>query len=80
MSIRGCQKTSAPYLSLMDDPGLERALAAAGNRAELARRLGLSRQAIAKWRRIPADQIIAVEAATGIPRETLRPDLYRREA
>ncbi len=48
--------------------------------SELARQIGISRQAIHLWQRagqIPAEYVVAIEAATGIPREMLRPDLYR---
>jgi DNA-binding transcriptional regulator YdaS (Cro superfamily) len=61
----------------MRDPGLRKAIEAAGSRSELARRLGISQQAVSQWRTIPPRQIVAVEQATGVPREELRPDLYR---
>lgn len=50
-----------------------------GNRAALARELGLTKAAVYAWRRVPSDRVIAVERVTGIPRELLRPDLYIRE-
>jgi TorA maturation chaperone TorD len=31
---------------------------------------------VSGWKRIPPDRVLAVEAATGIPRTALRPDLY----
>lgn len=46
---------------------------------ELAYILKISRPAISKWRkrgRIPAERVLAVERATGISRNILRPDLY----
>lgn len=61
----------------MSDQGLTKAIEAAGSRSELARRLGISQQAVSQWRTIPLRQIVAVEQATGVPREELRPDLYR---
>ena len=60
------------------DPGLLKAIEAAGSTAKLARKLDISQQAVAQWRTIPAHQIVAVERVTGIPREELRPELYRR--
>lgn len=57
--------------------GLDKAIAAAGSQAELARRLGLNRATICEWTQVPARHIVAVEMATGVPREELRPDLYR---
>lgn len=59
---------------------LKQAIAAAGNRSQLASFLKISRQAVNKWTRIPAERVVDVEKATGIPREKLRPDLYRRQA
>lgn len=51
-----------------------------GATAELARVLGVTPAAIRQWDgHIPAERVVAVEAATGIPREALRPDLFRRE-
>jgi TorA maturation chaperone TorD len=57
-------------------PGLEAAIRAAGGITELARRVGVSQPSISNWSRIPADRVLAVEAATGIARAILRPDLY----
>jgi DNA-binding transcriptional regulator YdaS (Cro superfamily) len=45
--------------------------------AVVARALGLTPQAVSAWRRFPAERLLEIEAATGIPREQLRPDLYR---
>jgi DNA-binding transcriptional regulator YdaS (Cro superfamily) len=58
--------------------GLRLAIEAAGGMGQLGRKLGISAQAVQQWRRVPAHQIVAVEKATGIPREELRPDLYRK--
>lgn len=58
--------------------GLEAAIIATGSRSELARRLGISRGAIHFWKKIPAERVVEIEQITGVPRETLRPDLYRR--
>jgi DNA-binding transcriptional regulator YdaS (Cro superfamily) len=43
----------------------------------VARSLGVTRGAVAKWRHVPAERVLAVEKCTGIPRERLRPDLYK---
>ena len=55
---------------------LAKACATVGTSAELARRLGISRQAVLQWRRIPAERVIDIERLTGVPREELRPDIY----
>lgn len=54
------------------------AVAKAGGMHALARALGIKFQSIQKWKKIPAERIVAVEAVTGIPREKLRPDLYAK--
>jgi len=61
------------------DEGLKLAIERAGSIRKLARMLGISMQAVAKWKTVPAHQIIPLERSTGIPREMLRPDLYRRD-
>ncbi|WOH84512.1 Cro/CI family transcriptional regulator [Bradyrhizobium sp. BEA-2-5] len=60
----------------MRDAGLERAIDAAGGVAELARKIGISQPSVSNWSKVPAQRVIAVEAATGISRDNLRPDLY----
>ena len=45
--------------------------------AFVARSLGISRSAVSRWQQVPAERVAAVERATGIPRERLRPDLYQ---
>ncbi len=56
-----------------------RAVAAVGTTARLARMVGVTGPAVLKWRRsgrVPAERVLAVEAASGVPRHELRPDLY----
>jgi post-segregation antitoxin (ccd killing protein)/DNA-binding transcriptional regulator YdaS (Cro superfamily) len=59
----------------MKDAGLAAAIEAAGGTSVLARRLGITSSAISQWRQVPADRVLAVETATGVPRHRLRPDL-----
>src|SRR5437764_10833375 len=59
--------------------GLLQAIRAVGGVTELARRIGLSQPSISNWSRVPAERVLAVEAATGIARTILRPDLYAEE-
>jgi len=61
------------------EQGLEEAIRAAGGVGALARALGLSQPSVSNWRRVPSERVVAVEAATGISRHALRPDLYRSE-
>jgi TorA maturation chaperone TorD len=58
------------------DPGYEQAVRAAGGVTELARRIGISQPSVSNWTRIPAERVLVVEAATGVARTVLRPDLY----
>ena len=60
----------------MRDPGLNEAIRVAGGVSELARRIGISQPSVSNWNRIPAERVTDVEAATGIERVVLRPDLY----
>lgn len=48
----------------------------AGGMRALARLIGINYQNIQIWKRIPAERMIDIETATGIPRERLRPDLF----
>ena len=60
----------------MRDSGLNEAIRAVGGISELARRIGISQPSISNWTKVPAERVLAVEAITGIARDTLRPDLY----
>jgi Bacterial toxin YdaS len=56
---------------------LQKAIDRAGGPSAFARKVGVSRQSIWNWKRVPTHRIIQVEWLTGVPREELRPDLYR---
>lgn len=60
----------------MRDVSLDRAIDAAGGVAQLARKIGIAQPSVSNWKRVPAERVIAVEAATGVSRQELRPDLY----
>jgi TorA maturation chaperone TorD len=63
----------------MRDPGLSEAIQAVGGVSELARRIGISQPSVSNWDKVPAERVLAVEAATGVERMRLRPDLYRAQ-
>ena len=60
----------------MRDAGLDEAVRAVGGVSELARQIGISQPSVSNWSRIPAERVLIVEAATGVDRRVLRPDLY----
>ena len=60
----------------MRDTGLDEAIRAAGGVGALARKIGISQPSVSNWARIPAERVLTVEAATGVDRSVLRPDLY----
>lgn len=65
---------STPFVALVE------AVSIAGSQSELARIVGVTQQAVSGWiakgRPLPAEHVLAVEAATGISRHVLRPDIY----
>ena len=58
--------------------GIELAVTAAGGMEAFQERLGISRRTVFHWRQhgIPAERAPEIEAATGIGRHLLRPDLF----
>ena len=63
----------------MSENIVRQAVRAAGSLEKLGKACGCSKQNVWSWcqaGRIPAERVLAVEAATGIPREKLRPDLF----
>jgi len=57
---------------------LEEAKLAVNGNTGLSRALncGITPQAIAQWKHVPAERVLRVEKVTGVPRHRLRPDLY----
>ena len=58
------------------EPVLREAIEAAGGPAAFAKAAGVKLPSIYSWKRIPAERVVRVEAATGIPRHRLRPDVF----
>ncbi len=58
---------------------IDRAISAAGTQQRLAETLGIKSASISEWKvrkRVPAERCIAIEAATGVSRHDLRPDVF----
>ncbi|KQS50949.1 transcriptional regulator [Sphingomonas sp. Leaf198] len=59
---------------------LRRAVEAMGSQSAVARLLGVSQPSVWKWlskaKALPAEHVLAIEAATGISKHELRPDIY----
>lgn len=60
----------------MSETVLHRAIKNSGGVTKLARALGISHQAVMKWRRLPAERVLDVERISKISRHDLRPDIY----
>jgi len=61
---------------------IERAIQAVGGQKNLAKMMGVSKQAVTKWRKkVPAERVLKIESATNgaVTRHELRPDLYPEE-
>lgn len=62
---------------------LREAVSSVGSQGAMARLLGVAQPSVWKWlangKPLPAEHVLAVEAATGVSRHDLRPDIYPRE-
>lgn len=62
---------------------LKQAVESAGSQSALARICGVTQTAVWKWlqsgKRLPAEYVLKAEAATGVSRHALRPDIYPPE-
>lgn len=67
-------ESETPHLAL------KRAITGAGSQAALARLCSVTQPAVAQWVQkggsLPAEHVLKVEAATGVSRHDLRPDIY----
>ena len=70
-------------LEHQSDSALARAVRKAGSQTAFGNLLGKRQSVVHDWLRhgrpLPAEHVLAVEAATGISRHDLRPDIYPRE-
>jgi len=68
-----------PKFRGMSDSVIGQAITIAGGPIALARAVGIKPPSLYSWKKVPAARVLAVEAATGISRTRLRPDLYPPE-
>jgi DNA-binding transcriptional regulator YdaS (Cro superfamily) len=59
------------------DRVIEAAVQHEGSRTAVAKKLGLTRQALDQWGgKVPAKHVLAMEKMSGIERYEIRPDIY----
>lgn len=56
---------------------IEDIIAAAGGPTKLAAACGIKHSSVLGWRRVPAERVAAVAAATGLRPDVIRPDIFR---
>lgn len=64
------------------DSALAMAVRAAGSQSAFGRLVEKRQSTVREWLkadRLPGEYVLAIEAATGVAKEKLRPDLYRPE-
>lgn len=74
----------APPPTVTPLDALQSALEIVGGQAALARAVGVSQPTVWGWvhriGKVPHRFVLGVEAATGVPKEDLSPDIYPRDA
>lgn len=56
--------------------GVELVVDAAKSKTALADFLGITRQAVGQWKRVPTEHVPEIEKRYNIPRVLMRPDVY----
>jgi DNA-binding transcriptional regulator YdaS (Cro superfamily) len=60
--------------------GLEQAVVAVKTVTALADKLGISKQAVSDWHGVvPRKRVVEVEQITNVPRDVLRPDIFKKQ-
>lgn len=57
-------------------PEMVRILGSVPSLAWLAHQIGICKQAVSRWHRVPLERVREVEAITGIPAHEIRPDTF----
>ena len=65
------------------NPTVSKAIEAAGGAVRVSKMFNVTPEAVRQWalkgRRIPAECVLSIEAASGVSRHQLRPDVYGKE-
>lgn len=64
---------SVAYVKFMENDPTRKAIAKAGGPAALAKKLGITAQAVSQWKHIPARHVVAISDLTDIPVRSLLP-------
>ena len=67
------------YVIVCDMSTLTQAVEVAGGVGKLAAAIGVAQNVVSNWRKrgkVPAEHVLAIEAATGVSRHLLRPDVF----
>ena len=56
-----------------------KAIRLAGGITKVAEALRISKQAVSAWRDVPPRYVVTLERLSGIPRQKIRPDVFREE-
>lgn len=71
------------YFAGMDKSAdlIDRAAGNVGGQRALAKAMGVSPQAVNKWKslRVPSERVLDFERVSGLSRHEIRPDIYPRE-
>lgn len=60
----------------MDEEALKHLIETLGGPGKVAAALKITSPAVSQWKKVPILRVLDFERLSGVPRETLRPDLY----
>jgi DNA-binding transcriptional regulator YdaS (Cro superfamily) len=68
------------YTLAMKNKALTKIVKIMGSKAAIARALGITRDAVSKWQRVPSKHVIALELLTKVSRYEMRHDVYKQQS
>lgn len=69
-------KVRISYIDVMMN--LKKLINKTGGPSYWGKKLGISHSAVCQWKQVPPKWVVEVEHMTGIPREELRPDIFKK--